>query len=753
MFHRRILHHGPDPTAPGVPLQDRAVVGCWFELHRLGGCGAGELILRDGFPDRDAVDLGDWVSLEAAPGERWYLGRVKERRAQSPAEVRLRLEGMSTLLAEVFPGGFDRLADGVPPHRFAATDLFPFDPDHSLETCDSAADAAAVVRLLLERYVLPATPIVCDPAEIEPPLYPAAVTSLKFRGEESTREIIQELALRAQAAWGVDAQGRFYFRQASAAVLATWREGRDLTSLHETRDREHLFNRVLLTGDYVYDRADSSAQMAQRSYRWRGNYTEPASRALHGDRRIRLWLPWLRTEADSIAFVREFFRTYAQPTSRYLIETLPQSALPLPWAGRIRLESRDGAPLATAAIESLRVAFDHAPWFRLEVGPADPRRRWPAPPQDERWELPTGRAPGGAVEVTEQPPLTSRFETFAVSLSDGASNDTTGSSDFSSETDRSDSDSDDAGSGDSGDVSSDEDSSRQSSDDAQPSSSGFDSRGVSSDVDSGDDPSSGASGTTASGSSHDAPAPSSNETDSDSMPSSTGWSDSSAAEETASWLSSDDDATASDSADGSSPGSEAGRSESSRSESSRSESSRSESSRSESSGASESFQGSDSLAVSSSFSGSSPPGVDSSDASSEHRSSPDLSSSNGSSGDGSSAWLESSSASGWSSGQSGSDPSWASSIVSQTDESFLSSDAASETSLSVSGSARGDSESGNGSERSSDGADSSIASDRGSSPLSSISSDAADSGSGATSSGDVPPVSSFEESSDSSLSD
>lgn len=407
MFSRRLLLHGPDPAATPVLIQDRAVAGCWFELHRRGGCGAAEIVLQDEFPDRRLIDIGDWISFEAAPDDRWYLGRVEERQASSPAQVRLRLAGMGVELTEVFPGGFASDADGVPPHRFAATDLFPHDPDRSLELFDSVDSADALARLLLEQYVLPAAHITRDPALIESPLHAAPVSSLKFRGEESVAAVIKELALRAQAAWGVDARGRFFFLQPRAEQLAVWREGRDLTSLSETRDREHLFNRVLLTGDYIYDHRDASDDIALRSFRWRGNYTQPDSRAEFGDRRIRLWIPWLRTAVDSLAFVREFFHVYAQPAARYQIETGPQVSLPLPWAGRVRLEDRAGATLFLGPIESIRVAFDHAPRFRLELGPEDPRNLWPEPPHDERWELPAGSRAGGVVSLSDRPPLTS----------------------------------------------------------------------------------------------------------------------------------------------------------------------------------------------------------------------------------------------------------------------------------------------------------------------------------------------------------
>ncbi|MFG0333626.1 MAG: hypothetical protein ACF8TS_09720 [Maioricimonas sp. JB049] len=402
MFARRILHHGPEPDATPVLLSDRAIAGCWFELLRQGGCGAGSLLLHDGFADRHSIDVGDWISFEYSDGQRWYLGRVEERRATSPARLQLRLQGMSVELGQVFPGGFGTDADGAAPHRYAATDLFPNDPDRVHETADSVAAVDDLVTLLLQQYVTAQTHIAHDPLRVESPLRHAPPVSLKLRGEESVRSVLKDLAVRAGGmSWGVDAAGTFFFLRPRDEPLLTLREGLNLTSLDETRDSEFLFNRLLLTGGYVYDVIESSGQIARRSYRWRGNFFEPDSRAAHGDRRLRLWIPWIRTQQDALAFSREFFRTYARPTSRYLLETIPQTELPIPWLGRIRLEDRHGSELATTHVQAIRVRFDHEPVFRLELGPDDPRDLWPEPPHDERWERPEGARPaGGDVSLT-----------------------------------------------------------------------------------------------------------------------------------------------------------------------------------------------------------------------------------------------------------------------------------------------------------------------------------------------------------------
>ncbi|QDT52164.1 hypothetical protein Pan44_01730 [Caulifigura coniformis] len=385
-----------------VDISDRVLAGCWFEWHRQGGCGAGEVRLRDDFADRGEIEPGDWISMESGPGLRWYLGRVETKEAAYPAGVRLRLEGMGVELGEVYPGGFGSDADGVPPQRLGATDLFSLDPDRDLETFDATGDAASVVRLLLSRYVEPAAHITYAAPRVEDSLRPAGVESLKVRGEESARSLIKELAVRAGASsWGVDAAGEFFFLQRRTSIELVLQIGQNVSELEELSDRELLFNRLLLTGDYVYDRADDTDNIAVRSYRWRGNYVEPVSRAAYGERRLRLWIPWIRTQADAVSFSREFFRTYSQPRRRYRVTTGVIDAPVFPWLGAVRLKNAAGFDVATGICDVIRVRFDRVPRMELEIGPEDPRNLWPEPAQDERWELPArSQARGGNLSLT-----------------------------------------------------------------------------------------------------------------------------------------------------------------------------------------------------------------------------------------------------------------------------------------------------------------------------------------------------------------
>ncbi|MFN3161557.1 MAG: hypothetical protein ACE37I_19775 [Rubinisphaera brasiliensis] len=441
-YQRLILHYGTDPDDFQGLINDEAVAGCWFDLHRLGGCGAGELRLKRDFVDRANLQPGEWIAFEYSLGERWYFGRVEQIDTVSPVGMRIQLQGAGVQLNEVFPGALQSNGAGQKPHLYVREDRFSADPDRPWESADSVVNSRELVDQLLQQYVVPGTHILREPTLLETGPLADDVTSAKFRGEESVRAIVKDLAMRARnASWGVDAERRFYFLQQKTDEQLELREEIDLTKLSETRSRDLLFNRLVLTGDYIYDRAEQSDQIARRSYRWRGSYRHVSSVEDHGERRIRLWVPWIRTAEDSRAFASEFLRTYSRPTSRYLLETTARSSLPIPWQGRVCLRDRQGTVLTEMQPETIRVLFDHAPRFRMELGPLDPHELWPEPPHDERWELPEAMSSGfGGSDyptLTQNPPPPGLSSGPAGSSGTSAGNTEIGSSDSSAMSDES----------------------------------------------------------------------------------------------------------------------------------------------------------------------------------------------------------------------------------------------------------------------------------------------------------------------------
>lgn len=387
---RQILLHISSPAATPEIIPPDVVTRCWFEWQRQGGCGPAELECQLPFGS-PLFQPGDFVSITDQTGNRWYLGRIEEHLARWPHRSIIKLEGLAVEPGEIFPGGFVRHDSDAPtPYRLGITDGgFSHDPDFADESYAYASRPEEVVRQLLELDEIASTHITFPSDAIVETDVPVPIESLKFNGEESLRSIFKDLALRAQnAVWGIDPHGAFFFR-AGVAPSTQSIPLASVTRLEQARSLDQIFNRVLLTGAYLY-------QSNGQPYRWRGNYTEPTSRALYGERRIRLWVPWIRTSIDARSFLREFFAQYAFPNGRISLECVAAEKWLPPWEARYQLEGPPGLPTTPLQADTLRIEFDETPVYRLELGPVDPRILWPEPEHDERWPIaPTSDLPSG----------------------------------------------------------------------------------------------------------------------------------------------------------------------------------------------------------------------------------------------------------------------------------------------------------------------------------------------------------------------
>jgi hypothetical protein len=393
MFTRRVLHYSPGPADYVADLSDRVAAGAWFELRRQGGCGDGELVLLDDGCTEGDIAVGDWIVFDDGGASRWYQGQVRGRVRVGSHAWRLTLAGMGRQLDDVFPGGFGTgVADGVGPHRYSQVDDFPDDPDAGDETVDAVTEPVDVVRLMVPQYVEPQTDITYDASLVETPVFLSTVMSLKIRGEESAAEILRDLAMRSRnVSWGVNADGKFFFLRPRSDLLATFQLGTDVVSMRRSSRKAMLFNRVLLTGGYIYGPPDDPFDpdgTPRPVHRWRGHYIQPESRDANGRHEIEIFLPWIRTQEDSIEFCREFFNVYADPRETFDIDVADQTTLLQPWDGCIRLLDANGGVLYDGSFETIRVQFDGSPRLHIHLGPPDPLAIWPRPLQPERTLIP-----------------------------------------------------------------------------------------------------------------------------------------------------------------------------------------------------------------------------------------------------------------------------------------------------------------------------------------------------------------------------
>jgi len=390
-FCRKISHLDTDAQTVLTVLNDACdaavtdrVESASFELLRHGGCGAGEIVLNDLFTDRGSIVTGQYVLMEYTAGDAWFRGRVESIEESSPTRVVVSLYGMWGELNEVFPGGFGAGNENAP-HVYGRTHNLVFDPDFSIQSFESANQPEAVITKLFTTYISPATNVTLG--TIESPTTQAGVHYLTLRGEESAAEIIRLLAmLLKDANFGVDADRKLFVTQRKSAVLKTYHEAVNLEQLSRSTDTSLLFNRMTMLGGYVY-------LTSSQFFRYRATFVHRDSVGRNGERRIRLYIPWLRNNNDAKEFAREFFRTYANPTTRYITRTNGQTAIIKPWDGQVRLHAADDSVLVTDRFDSLRVEFDHVPIFEIGIGPED--IQFPSAPELDRFEVgPAGNLPG-----------------------------------------------------------------------------------------------------------------------------------------------------------------------------------------------------------------------------------------------------------------------------------------------------------------------------------------------------------------------
>lgn len=371
-----------------------------FTLLRQGGCGAGEFVLNRRFPGTDLgnIDLGSYIRCKyTAAGDPVYLGKVQELVVESPSRVIVRTDGPFVQFNDIQVGGFDS-EDLRLPDLYAATDVFIYDPDYNIQSFTFANNIPDLMQIFYNNYISFRTNVSLGTIGTFTPTI--GYNSSVFRGQENLSQIIRTMAIQqGGASYGVDANNEFFFIPLDQTERHTFQEGLHLTKLSKSLDRSLLYNRLIITGDYVY-----LLNQDDRFYRWVSAHASATSINTYGSRRLILYIPWIRSQGDADRFANGFFDMYAEPTTRYTVTTIPQGAIQNPWGGFVGLLDRNGADLKrNVNFDRCEVVFDKAPYVSFTTGPED--LQFPVAPEPNRWEL--------KPENAEQP----SFGSFSTSLS------------------------------------------------------------------------------------------------------------------------------------------------------------------------------------------------------------------------------------------------------------------------------------------------------------------------------------------------
>jgi len=252
------------------------VLHCDFEWLRQAGLGGGALTLDLTTEDELPV-VGQWIVCKYDSTDVWYRGRIEEVSVNSPdGGVNLRLFSLWSVLTELQVGGNPWWDTN--PQTFGRYDYFTNDPDHAVQTYTTINNLQELVQKLYDDYLLPwgnGATILLD--VIDAPTDAASFASMTFRGGESLNQVLRTIAEAAgDYSYGITADNKFFFKPNDTTTQHTYREGVNCNYSYTT-DRSLLYNRLILTGGYVYG-APSTAGF----YVWNYHAEDATSVAAYG---------------------------------------------------------------------------------------------------------------------------------------------------------------------------------------------------------------------------------------------------------------------------------------------------------------------------------------------------------------------------------------------------------------------------------------------------------------------------------------
>lgn len=340
---------------------------CEFDWLRQAGLGGGSITL-DLTTDDTIPTVGQWIVCKYNSTDVWYKGRIEEVTVNSPdGGISLRLFSLWSVLTEIQVGGNPWWDEGA--KTFGRYDYFTNDPDHAVQVYTNITTLQQLVEKLYNDYLLPwgnGATILLD--VIDAPTDADSFASMTFRGGESLNQVLRTVAEAAgDYSYGITADNKFFFKPKETSSQHTYQEGVNCNYSYTT-DRSLMYNRLILTGGYVYG-APSTAGF----YVWNYHAEDSASVALYGvTKSLTVKIPWIRNHVDSQNFADAFFAKYAIPTTRYSIQTIAQGYPLWPWMGGVTVVDQDSVTVNTNTFDSVKVTFNEAPRFSLTTGPSEP---------------------------------------------------------------------------------------------------------------------------------------------------------------------------------------------------------------------------------------------------------------------------------------------------------------------------------------------------------------------------------------------
>lgn len=205
-------------------LEDEAMNIRW-EYNRIGGCGAFSFALPRKFNDQGFIsgdfDVRIYNKTDAGTYSLWYSGYVEDRmpNLKEPETVDVRGNGYVAQLSHVV-----------------------------VNTTYESTEIGAVVKDIMDTYVVPETDITYDAADIGTTAFTADTLEFNTTALNAIRTCAEIVGTQE---WGVGADRKFFFKPRSSTVNFYYNIGKKVKQFSSTDSFRDIVNRILLEGGEV----------------------------------------------------------------------------------------------------------------------------------------------------------------------------------------------------------------------------------------------------------------------------------------------------------------------------------------------------------------------------------------------------------------------------------------------------------------------------------------------------------------------
>lgn len=213
-----------------LELNDNLVSGIDFDYSRIGGCGDFKFTLPRKYCDEKYISGGFNVRIyiwneETKVFDLWYQGLVEEK---VPT-----VQGVVESI-DVIGHGYQAQLGYIQLSGLTYTNQ----------------ELSVVVKNILDNYILPATDITYDLADIESTGFTA--NNLKFDTDaQSALQTIADIAGTRE--WGIDRNRKFFFKARSSTPGFYFPIGKNVINFQEDQSFKDIINRVLIQGGDIDD--------------------------------------------------------------------------------------------------------------------------------------------------------------------------------------------------------------------------------------------------------------------------------------------------------------------------------------------------------------------------------------------------------------------------------------------------------------------------------------------------------------------